>query len=210
MALCNYSSFTMYDMVNLYAFSQDDIFGEYPIWDEEKREFLNDLIYTYFKYRECASETPERFCEQMYSKMVRTMSTINDIAKTYFDRDESEVLNWKDTGSATTEMETTRTPDLVDSSTTESESKATALMSDTPQTQITGNKNYMTQLNESGSTANGTTTATSTGTETTDGTTTTTTHDGNAAEQLARWLAAYPDVLGYIFTSLEPLFMQVY
>lgn len=205
-----YRSFTLYDMVNNYAFSLDDIFGDYPIWDEDFRDTLNGWIYSYFEYRECASETPENFANQMYLKMIRTMSQVNDIAKTYFDRDESEVLKWSDTGSVTTDMETTRTPDLVDSSTTESESKATALMSDTPQTQLSGTENYMTQLNESGSAASGTTTATSTGTETNEGTTTTTTHDGNAAEQLARWLAAYPDVLGYIFTSLEPLFMQVY
>lgn len=212
MAICNYSSFTLYDCVDKYAYSMADILGEYPVWDttaaNDIRVMINGLVYDFFAYREIAVETPEMFATYAQIRMARTMRRVLNICKPYFDGITGEP--WKITGSTDSTSSTERTPDLETVNASSSESKATALTSDTPQVQLSGTENYMTGLSESGSSAESSSTTTSTGTEAVEAVNSATEHAGNAAEQMGRWVAAYPDVVGLIFEGLEPLFMQVW
>ena len=208
-----YDGCTLYDMIEKYDYTMAEIFGEYAVWDDEAttRETLNQMIYDYFANREIASETPEQFCRFAKIRITRLMLKVNTIAETVLDPDP---LTWDITGQvndvSTSSLSGTRTPNLT--STSESENKATALQSDTPQVQLSGTKNYMTALSESGGT--GMSTAHETGTETTatsgSGTNARTLREGSLAQRAALWLEMQPDIFGFILDGLEPLFMQVW
>ena len=236
---------TLYDMCDRFGYDMDSILGEYPIWDEEQREWLNGEIYGYFAYREIGSETPAQFANYAQRVMNRVMPRVNSIAEFVLTGSQDWNLTASDesatssttssetgnTGSSTTTYDhaTTETPNLTNASGTMTETKATALMSDTPQVQLSGTENYMSSLNESGSSGSTSTTTTQTGTDTTattgsDGTSSTsyTTQDGSASstathtssagqlsELASNWAETMPDLLGLIFDALEVCFMQV-
>lgn len=240
-----YDQCTLYDCVNRYGYTIAGILGNYPIWDESKREWLNDEIYRYFEYRELASETPKLFSSYAQRTMNRVMPKVNSIAA--FALSGSE--NWSDTltdtvtstsrndsentganTSTTTYGHTqTETPGLTTQTDTTTESKATALMSETPQVQLASTENYMTNLNESGSSGTSGTTTTQSGTDVTamtgqdvvsgtnsgtsasvtTGDTTHTAQSGQLSELASNWANTMPDLLGLIFDALEVCFMQV-
>lgn len=186
-----YDQCTLYDCVNQFGYTIEGLLGNYPIWDESKRSWLNSEIYEYFEYREIASETPKLFSSYAQRTMNRVMPKVNSIAAFALSGSENWSQTLTDTTDVTSESSTenagsasssttyghtqtetpdltnTRTPDLTNQTDTETESKATALMSDTPQVQLSGTENYMSSLNESGSSGTTGTTATQTGTETT-------------------------------------------
>ena len=230
---------TPYTLVEKYGYDWQDELGEdaYPIWDESMREWLNSQIYSYFMYREIGQETGETFFRWMRLRMNQIMPVINPIAafalgKTAASDDwrlVAEIVTesgnkYKGTTSATsTENTATGGSNVteVDNSTT---AKASNLTSETPQTQLSGNENYMTGLVESGSKSDGTSretqklgstvdTATSTNSafdQTNDANSDEKHYEGLAAEVAQRWLEAAPDILGNIYAGLESLFVQVW
>ena len=214
---------TLYDVVGRYGYTMADILGNYPIWDETQREWLNNEIYLYFEYRQIGSETAQMFASFAARTMNRIMPRVNSVAGFVLGTPASE---WATTGTQTTETssDTTydstveRTPDLTTQVDSETESKATALVSDTPQVQLSGIENYMTALNESGSsgttgsttTQTGTESSAHTGTDSTSAETTTTAQAGQKSELASRWIDTMPDLLGIIFEALEVCFCQVY
>ena len=214
---------TLYDVVERYGWTIDELLGEYPIWDEDERDWLNNEIYLYFEYRRIGSETPQMFANFAGRTMNRVMPKVNSIAGFVLD---DPYENWAVTGTQTTETTTDttydssveRTPDLETTVDSETESKATALVSDTPQVQLVGTENYMSALNESGSTGTSGSTTTQTGSETTEHTgkdsvssgSTTTIATGQLSELASRWAETFPDLLGIIFDALEVCFCQVY
>ena len=64
---------TLHDLVMLYGYDMTDIVGNYPIWDEEKREWLNSMIYRHFAYREISAETAQEYA----FLMARTMAEMS-------------------------------------------------------------------------------------------------------------------------------------
>ena len=214
---------TLYDVVERYGWTISELLGNYPIWDEDYRTWLNNEIYLYFEYRRIGSETPQMFANFAGRTMNRVMPKVNSIAGFVLD---DPYENWAVTGTQTTETSTDttydssveRTPDLETTVDSETESKATALVSDTPQVKLKGTENYMSALNESGSTGTSGSTTTQTGTETsahtgtdsTSGETTTTAQAGQKSELASRWAETFPDLLGIIFDALEVCFCQVY
>lgn len=241
-----YDQCTLYDCVNRYGWTMGELLGNYPIWDETRREWLNGMIYDQFAIREIGPETPALFAHYAKNAMWRIMPRVNNIAafalegSENWDRSFHEVTESEGqttdqtsgTGSNTVEREgsSTRTPNTVTTTESETESKATALVSDTPQAQLSGLENYMSGLNESGSAGTASSTVTATGTETdasestdtatsatsaqsTGTTQATTTHDvyaGQLSELASKWAETMPDILGLIFAGLESCFSQVF
>lgn len=254
-----YSQCTLYDCVYYYGYTMADLLGDYPIWDEEKREWLNNEIYLYFEQREIGPETPAKFASFAGRVMNRVMPRVNSIAAFALDsssyqwRNASENVTTREGSStgedsrisvssndATDEAEygstVTETKNLTTGVSASTNSKASVLQSDTPQTQITGNHNYMTALQETGSSGSSSSSTSETGTDASakTGTDTMTTEasasnssSGSQSEehedvitQLGRgvpyselasqWAETMPDLLGIIFESLESCFVQVF
>lgn len=237
--MSKYHNPTPYELVERFGFDWQAELNKtgYPIWDETKREWLNERIYDYFLYREIAQETGGEFFHWARIKLWQIMPTINPVAALTLG-DGAAAADWQTTGKSVTDTEThdtgksetsgqrsdKGTDTLIDKSTQEGVSKSSALDSTTPQVQLTTDENYMTGLSETGATSSGTSEQNST--QTTDGTSTTAetgttasdatgktsfySYDGNEAERARRWMEAAPDILGAVYAALEPLFIQVW
>lgn len=237
---------TLYDCINYYGYTTAELLGDYPIWDESRREWLNAQIENYFLYRQIGSETPEMFGSFASITMLRIMPRVNSIAsfaltgssewdKTLManqntERAGEDARESTGEGTAGHTSSVTRTPELETATTGTTESKATALVSDTPQVQLSGTENYMSALNESGSSGTTTSTVEQSGQETTattasDTSENTSTSSGTSSETVeahsdqsagqlselaSKWAETMPDLLGLIFDALEVCFVQVF
>lgn len=148
---------TLYDLLNYYGYTQSDIFGGFPIWDESKREWLQERVIAHFYYREINQDTPAQFCHFMNRRFNEVMPTINPIFKALEDADPS-VSQWQD---------------------------SRALVSTTPQTQLSGAENYADGLQD---------THVETGIAT--------------ADALRQWYTGVNNALLLLYNELEPLFYQ--
>ena len=61
------------------AFGLDLGLRDYPIFDEDYRDVLNQRIYNHFAYREIASDTPQMFVYYLNRRMCENMPTYNAI-----------------------------------------------------------------------------------------------------------------------------------
>lgn len=171
---------TLHDLVMLYGYDMADIVGNYPIWDEEKREWLNSMIYRHFAYREIAAETPQEYA----FLMARTMEEMSPSVMPLFRAldGEFDILN---------SYENTSTSD----DTTTADGKQ--LYSATPQTQLSGNENYATNLTD---TSNETMSANST---------TSSGRNAPVGDMLTSWMQSVNNALYIVYNGLEPLHQQI-
>lgn len=172
---------TLHDLVMLYGYDMADIVGDYPIWDEEKRKWLNSMIYRHFAYREIAAETPQEYIFLMARTMAEMSPSIMPLFKAL--DSEFDILS---------SYENTSTSN--DTSTADGKQ----LYSATPQTQLSGEENYATNL-----------------TDTTNATTTTnrTESSGRNApvgDMLTSWMQSVNNALYIVYNGLEPLHQQVF
>lgn len=112
---------TLYDLVNYYGFSQADVFGGYPIWNEEKRGWLQDRIYAHFQFREINQDTPAQFLHFFNRKLNEIMPTLNPIFAA-LENAKPELAQWQE---------------------------SRVLASTTPQTQLSGAEQYADALQDS-------------------------------------------------------------
>ena len=237
---------TLYDAVERYGYTVASLLGNYPIWDETKRDWLNGEIYGYFAYREIGAESVPMFSSYAKRAMNRVMPKVNSIAafalagSDNWDVSMIESMTGETTHANTvtgsrSDMAQSVLTDTYDranstSNTTTSESKATAITSDTPQVMLSSTENYMSSGTESGSSGTGTsaTMGTDTGTVThaqsSNGSGSSSSEDhgisentaertqaaGQLSELASRWAATMPDLLGIIFEALETCFCQVF
>lgn len=170
-----------------------DGLSTYPIWDETKREWLNDQIIRHFRYRRIGSETAAQFAYYLNDTMHAIMRTLNPIFKAL--DDEIDILDQyhtydKGTGSTNNTAETKAT--------------SGALQSTTPQTQLSQHENYATGLSktETENTSNA------------DGTSDTYAEHWGRSTDLAlvlrNWMSGINNALYILYNGLEPLFMQVW
>lgn len=177
---------TLRDVVQLYGNDLWDAARPYPIWDESDREELQAKIYDHFEFRKIAQDTPALFVAYLNRRMREMMPTINPI----FEALANEKLDI---------MATYKTVDTNISS-SESNSTARQIFSATPQAQLSGAKDYATNLtdNTGQGTDQGKSTSTHTGSQ------------GQAAEVLTKWLTGVNNALYLVFNGLEPLFNQLF
>lgn len=119
---------TLHDCVELYGMDWQQTMGDYPIFDEDKREWLNTRIYEHFAYREIAQETPSDHFRLIRRTMNEMMPALNPMFSVL--DGEIDIL----AGYA---------------STSEHGSEARQLFSATPQTQLSSAENYATNLTDS-------------------------------------------------------------
>lgn len=188
-----YDGCTLYDIIEKYSYTMEEVLGEYPVWvstgADDLRDIINGYIYDYFCNREIASETPEQFVRYAQLRMRRTMLKLLPIATKFWDGS-ALADDWELSGTTTSTSEASGN----------ATSKATALQSDTPQVQLSGTENYMSALSESGSESD----------TTSDEETTTAVKSGNLGARASAWFAQAPDLIGLMQDGLEPLFMQVW
>lgn len=207
---------TLYDLTQHYGYSIGDFVGTYPIWNEDKREWLNQRIYQHFMLREIAPETGELFAIYFTRRMNEIMPKFNPLFSAV-ERDidilsqygEEYTATYSNTGS--NDNKGSGKSDGTD--TTASEGRV--LNSTTPQTQLSAHEQYADALQDS--TASGKNTSSNTSTSeshTTKAEQGTSGHTlkrtGNPADQITAWAAASVAVLPLLFRELEPLFNQIW
>lgn len=177
---------TLHDVVHLYGEELWDTERPYPIWNEEDRTEFQQKIIDHFEFRKIGQETPALFIAYLSRRMREMMPTLNpifsaladeklDITRSYITTDETESSNVAD-------------------------STARQLFSNTPQAQLSGAKDYATNLTDT----TGNQTGKNTGKSTHQGS------QGNIASVLTEWYTGVNNALYLVFNGLEPLFMQIY
>lgn len=172
---------TLHDLVMLYGYDMADIMGNYPIWDEGKREWLNSMVYRHFAYREIATETAQEYA----FLMARTMAEMSPSVMPLFralDTD-FDILTGYETTSAGTD-------------TASADSKQ--LYSATPQTQLSGDENYATNLTEASTSNESANSTTSSG------------RNAPVGDMLTSWMQSVNNALYIVYNGLEPLHQQVF
>lgn len=171
---------TLHDLVMLYGYDMDDILGNYPIWDEGKREWLNSMIYRHFAYREIAAETPQEYAFLMARTMAEMSPSIMPLFKAL--DSEFDILN---------SYENTSTSD----DTTTADGKQ--LYSATPQTQLSGEENYATNLTDTNNITSSANKTESSG------------RNAPVGDMLTSWMQSVNNALYIVYNGLEPLHQQI-
>lgn len=119
----------------------------YPIFDPAYRATLNRFIIDHFEFREIGQETPELFKRFLHRKLREIMPLYNDLY-------ESQLIQFNPLHSTDSNItsSTSSTRDGVADETSSADSTNTAtgrvLVSQTPQTQLTGNMDYAAGLTD--------------------------------------------------------------
>lgn len=172
---------TLHDLVMLYGYDMADIVGDYPIWDESKREWLNSMIYRHFAYREIGTETAQEYAFLMARTMAEMAPSVMPLFKAL--DSEFDILSSFENTSASHD-------------TTTADGKQ--LYSATPQTQLSGEENYATNLTD---TTNATTSKNST---------TSSGRNAPVGDMLTSWMQSVNNALYIVYNGLEPLHQQVF
>lgn len=192
------------DICNLYGYDFEVEMSDYPIWDEGKRAWLNSRIYDHFEFRIIAQDTPGQFFKFLRRRMNEMMPTVNPLFEAFGAMNENV-----DVMSSYLTTDDTDANNTTDNTTTDTrKNEARQLFSNTPQTQLSGAKNYATNLTETEATDADTATS-----KTTDSGKTIASHTGRQstqAEQASIWLANANNTLYIVYNGLEPLFQQVW
>lgn len=135
---------------------------EYPIFDEQYREPLNNKIIEHFWFREIGLETPQLFKRFLNRRLNEIMPFYNQLYKScLLEYDPLSNYSLTSVTSHTSQNEVERTAAHVDTSNTSGETKTTNdsdsharnLVSTTPQMQLSGREDYASNITESDSTA---------------------------------------------------------
>ena len=172
---------TLFDCVHLYGEDWDAAMSDYPIFDESKREWLNQRIYEHFEYREIGQDTAADHFRLIRRTMHEMMPALNPIFTTL--NSEFDILQGYE--SATTGV-----------SKTTSESKS--LYSATPQTQLSGTENYATNLTEAQ------------GKDGTENSGTTSGRNMPVGDMLTSWATSINNALYLVYNGLEPYYQQIF
>lgn len=122
----------------------------YPIWDEGYRLSLNKKIIDRYWTREIGLETPNMFFHHLKRKMNEIMPYYNKLYLTEQIKYDPLTNISMSTLNEQTSTDNTGTESTADQNAT-STSSATALDSNTPQTQLSGHEHYANALNKSDS-----------------------------------------------------------
>ena len=196
----------------------DDIgLSDYPIFDEQHREVLNNKIIEHYRYHEIGLETVEMFVWSMRRKM-------NEIMPLYNKLYESELLKFDPFNTQTYSEIVDNLANTVntsnESSTTnnvsEALSEARTVNSETPQVALSGREDYATSLSDSKSKSEGTADVSTLGetsaTTNSDGKMTRKVEGstGSRSDLLMQFRDSFLNVDLMVVGELAPLFMQLW
>lgn len=162
---------------------------DYPIWDETKREWLNQRIIDHFMLREIGAETPALFIKWLNRLMHENMIWINTIFEATYEKPFDDL---RDDYSLTTENESSSDSNSNAHSYASTNPKQTMVNKDATNYYDTGT--YSESDSESSS----------------DYTTTVSGHVSGLGKWLATWATTINNGLSLVFIALEPAFCHVY
>lgn len=201
--------------------------SDYPIFDEQYREFLNAKIIDHYWYREIGLETVDMFIRQLRAKMHEIMPYYNKWyqAENYMsDIDPLSTRDMHSKGSVNSHASSSakqthgeKSSNLIKS---ESRSKARTVDSETPQTLLSGNQDYATAARDTHSGGDGVNDVKSSGSSETVSDSTNSAGSGNethtwgysghAPALIDAWRGTFTNVDMMVIDELETLFMGIY
>lgn len=154
------AAFTLRDVHE--AFGLDLGLRDYPIFDEDYRETLNQRIYDHFAYRRIAADTPQLFVFYLNRRMRENMPSYNAIyraiLKSDFDPFDTTVTDSGGHTKGKTDSTSDTTQHSSGTTTGESSSTSTSILSDTPASFMNDptEPRYMSQLTQTKGTGSNT------------------------------------------------------
>lgn len=194
------AEFTMY-LKEVMEIRDDIGLSEYPIFDEAYRAPLNKKITDHFLNREIGLETIEMFTFAVKRKMNEIMPLYNQFYKT-------QLLDVDPFITFDSNTESSNQAESIATNSSDATSKARAVNSDTPQTQLAGNEDYATSIvdnvAESANTGDANSSDSSLGTVNTRG------FSGAMSDLLVRYRDTFLNIDMQIIAELEDCFMQIW
>lgn len=183
--------------------------SKYPIFDDAYRAALNDKIIRHYFQREIGHETTSMFRYAMETKMGEIMPLYNQhYLLSLLQVDPLSTMSIK----SITEMDSTGATTGTSDSTSKSDAKSRAVISDTPQTQLSFDDDYASGLqdNISGTTAEGASTDVQESTQTGTNDNTVTGYQGHAPMLILQARQALVNVDMLVIDELKELFMLIW
>ena len=201
--------------------------SDYPIFDEQYREFLNAKILDHYWYREIGLETVDMFIRQLRTKMHEIMPYYNKWYQAEDMMADINPLSTQDmhskgsanshTSSSAKQKHSEKADNTTDSA---SRSKGRTVQSETPQTMLSGNQDYATAAADNHASVDGTNKVHNTGSSesSTDNATTngsaneahTWGYSGHAPALIDAWRSTFANIDMMVIDELETLFMGIY
>ena len=201
--------------------------SDYPIFDEQYREFLNAKIIDHYYYREIGLETVDMFIRQLRTKMWEIMPYYN---KWYQAEDIMAGINPLSTqdmhskgsaqshsSSSSKQKRSEKSSNLIKGTTS---SKARTVDSETPQTMLSGNQDYATAARDNHSNGDSTNDVHSAGSADSSSDNSATAGSGNethswgysghAPALVDAWRSTFANIDMMVIDELETLFMGIY
>lgn len=199
--------------------------SDYPIFDEQYREFLNSKILDHYWYNEIAHETVDMFVHQMRTKMAEIMPYYNKWYEAeLIDIDPLSTQDTHSTGGSRSKshgasQQQGSTSNESDTAST-GQSVSRTVQSEYPQARLAGNKDYATAANENktdnhgGQTVKGKADQSSRASQDSTGEASSESHSwgrsGHTAALIAAWRETFVNVDMMVISELEPLFMGLH
>ena len=201
--------------------------SDYPIFDEQYREFLNAKIIDHYYYREIGLETVDMFIRQLRTKMCEIMPYYNKWYRAENMMADINPLSTQDVhsrGSANSHASSSMKQKHDERSTnltkSVSNTKARTVDSETPQTMLAGNQDYATAARDTHSSGDGTNDVASTGSLEASSDTTNSAGSGNESHSwgytghapalIDAWRSTFANIDIMVIDELETLFMGIY
>lgn len=201
--------------------------SDYPIFDEQYREFLNAKIIDHYYYREIGLETVDMFIRQLRTKMAEIMPYYNKWYRAedmMAGIDPLSTQDMRSKGSANSHTTSSAKQKHGEESSNHikgvSSSKARTVDSETPQTMLAGNQDYATAARDthsSGDSANDVkssgsseTTSDSTNSAGSGNESRTWGYSGHAPALIDAWRSTFANIDMMVIDELETLFMGIY
>lgn len=199
--------------------------SDYPIFDEQYREFLNAKIIDHFWYNEIAHETPDMFIRQMQTKMNEIMPYYNrwyesELVK--IDPLSTQDMHGESSGESSSDSSfehsgRTGSKNLTKSG---SASKTRTVQSETPQVMLSGDQDYATSAQDVHSDIKGNNDVVSSGDSSQKGSdkagatsksgSHTYGYTGHAPQLIMQWRESFVNVDMMVISELEVLFMGLH
>jgi hypothetical protein len=185
----------------------------YPIFDEDYRPKLNQKIIDHYMMYEIGQETMGQFRFALNRKMREIMPYYNQLYKTVQDEiDPFKTMDYDDT--AETHNTGTATSNTTGTNESDTDSKARAVSSDTPQTQLSGNEDYASSMSDSNGQTNVTGSSTSDASQSNVGDGTISRNvsgsQGHQATLMMQYRKSLLNIDMNVIQELESLFMMVW
>lgn len=199
--------------------------SDYPIFDEQYREFLNSKILDHYWYNEIAHETVDMFVRQLRVKMAEIMPYYNKWYEAELvDIDPLSTQDTRSTGGSKSKshgssQQQGSTSNENDTAST-GQSVSRTVQSEYPQARLAGNKDYATAATENktdnhgGQTVKGKADQSSRASQDSSGEASSESHSwgrsGHTAALIAAWRETFVNVDMMVISELEPLFMGLH